>query len=91
LNTLALGLYFAGEYEAAKRAVRSNPDYPMPYRWLAPAGQLGRTAEAKEALEKAITLATALLDLYVRKRAPWHRPADHAHMFDGLRKAGWQG
>jgi adenylate cyclase len=95
LNTLALGYYFAGEYDpavdAAKRAIRSNPDYPLPHRWLAAAlGQLGRTAEAKAALEKAIMVAPALFDMYVRQRVPWHRPEDHAHMVEGLRKAGWE-
>jgi len=24
------------------------------------------------------------------ERVPWMRPEDHAHMLDGLRKAGWQ-
>jgi adenylate cyclase len=96
LNNLALGLYFSGEYEAAvetaKRAVRSNPNVPLPYRWLAAAlGQLGRTAEAKEALERAIAIAPASFDMYVRQRAPWHRPEDYAHMREGLRKAGWGG
>jgi len=74
----------------AKQVVRSNPDYPLAYRWLAAAlGQLGRTAEAKEALEKAIAIWPASFDLYVR-RVPWHRPQDHAHMLEGLRKAGWK-
>jgi len=96
LNTLALGHYFAGEYEAAveeaKRAIRSNPDYPLPHRWFAAAlGQLGRTAEAKQALEKAIKVAPATFDMYVRQRVPWHRPEDYAHMLEGLRKAGWEG
>jgi adenylate cyclase len=96
LHLLALGLYFSGKYEAAveaaNRAVRSNPNVPQPYRWLAAAlGQLGRTAEAKEALEKAIAIAPASFDMYVRQRVPWHRPEDHAHMLDGLRKAGWEG
>ena len=96
LNNLAVGLYLSGEYEtaaeAARRAVRSNPEYPLPYRWLAAAlGQLGRTAEAKEALEKAITIAPATFDLYVRQHVPWHRPEDYAHMLEGLRKAGWEG
>ena len=57
---IACGLYFAREYEdvidAAKRLIRSYPDFPMIYRWPAAAlGQLGRTAEAKEWLEKAIS------------------------------------
>jgi adenylate cyclase len=95
LNLLALGLYFSRKYEAsaeaAKRAVRSHPEYPLPYRWLAAAlGQLGRTAEAKEVLERAIEVAPASFDMYVRQRMPWHRPEDYAHMLDGLRKAGWQ-
>jgi len=96
LNNLALGYYFSRDYEAAveaaKRAVRSNPEYPLPYRWLAAAlGQLGRTAEAKEALKRGIEIAPATFDMYVRQRVPWHRPEDYAHMREGLRKAGWEG
>ena len=93
LNLLALGLYLCNEYESAvevsKRAIRSNPDYPLTYRWLAAAlGQLGRTSEAKEALEKALALAPASFAMYVRG-VPWHRQEDHAHMLEGLRNAGW--
>jgi adenylate cyclase len=29
--------------------------------------------------------------MYVRKRVPWFRPEDHAHLVEGLRKAGWEG
>jgi adenylate cyclase len=93
LNHITAAFYFCREYEAAidtaKRAVRTNPDYPLTYRWLAAAlGQLGRSVEAKEALEKAIAAAPASFDLYVHGRVPWMRPEDHAHMLDGLRKAG---
>src|SRR5258708_3478063 len=93
---LACGRYFCGEYEAlieaAKRLIRSYPDFPMIYRWSAAAlGQLKRTAEAKEALEKAVSRAPAAFDMYVRNRAPWFRPEDHAHLVEGLRKAGWKG
>jgi adenylate cyclase len=96
LNQLALGLYFSREYEAAveaaKRTIRSYPDYPLPYRWLAAAlGQLGRTGEASEALEKAITIVPASFEMYVRRGVPWMRPQDHDHMLQGLRKAGWEG
>src|SRR5215472_6126398 len=95
LNLLALGLYFSGDYkaavEAAQRALRTNPEYPLPYRWLAAAlGQLGRE-EAREALERAVEISPASFDMYVRQRVPWHRPEDHAHMLEGLRKAGWEG
>jgi TolB-like protein/class 3 adenylate cyclase/Flp pilus assembly protein TadD len=93
---VACGLYFCGEYEASieasKRLIRSYPDFPMIYRWPAAAlGQLGRTAEAKEALEKAVSRTPAAFDMYVRNRAPWFRPEDHAHLVEGLRKAGWKG
>ena len=96
LNQVALAHYFCRDYEATveatKRAIRSFPDFPSPYRWLAAAlGELGRTAEAKEALEKAITVSPASFDFQVRERPPWFRPEDHAHMLDGLRKAGRQG
>ena len=93
---IACGLYFSREYEAtveaAKRLILSYPDFPMIYRWPAAAlGQLGRVAEAREALQKAISLAPTAFDMYVRKRVPWFRPEDHAHLVEGLRKAGWQG
>src|SRR6266849_4183394 len=47
------------------------------------------TAEAKEVPEKAIAIAPAAFDRYVRGRVPFMRPEDHAHMLEGLRKAGW--
>ena len=84
----------AGEYdaaiEAARRTIRLYPDREHDYRWLAAAlGQAGRIDEAKEALEKAIAIAPASFDMYVRTRVAWHRPEQHAHMLEGLRKAGW--
>ena len=96
LNQMALGLYFLQEYAAAadvaKRAIRSYPDFPNPYRWLAASlGQLGRTEDAKDALEKAIAVLPAAFEMSVRSRVPWMRPEDHAHMLEGLRKAGWRG
>jgi adenylate cyclase len=96
LNQVALAHYFCRDYEAsvgaAERAIRSFPDFPSPYRWLAAAlGELGRTAEAKAALEKALTVSPDSFDFQVRERPPWFRPEEHAHMLDGLRKAGWEG
>jgi class 3 adenylate cyclase len=56
-------------------------------------GQLGRTAEAKDALEKAISIGPSAVDSYARgyvgEHYPWLRPEDHAHLLEGLRKAGW--
>jgi adenylate cyclase len=96
LQNVAVGLYFSRDYdaaiEAANRTIRSYPAFPNIYRWLAAAlGQLGRTGEAQGALQKAIALAPAVFDMYVHTRPPWFRPEDHAHMLDGLRKAGWDG
>ena len=53
-------------------------------------GQTGRIEEAKKALEKAIAIAPAAFDMYVRRRVPWTRAEDHAHMLKGLRKGGWR-
>jgi len=61
-------------------------------RWTAQAlGQLGRVAEAKAELERAIAISPVQFDRYVRQRALWHRPEDYALAIEGLRKAGWAG
>jgi adenylate cyclase len=92
LNHIALGLYFSREYEAANRAIRLYPDFPNTYRWLAAAlGQLGRIEEAEDTLKKAIAIAPAAFEMYISGRVPWMRPEDHAHMLEGLRKAGGAG
>lgn len=92
LNQIAAGFYLAGQYEAAaavaKQAMRSYPDHPFPYRWFAAAlGQLGVTAEAREALAKAIAISPPSFHIFV-SRVPWHRPEDYDHMMEGLRRAG---
>jgi adenylate cyclase len=93
LLMMTIAHYLCHDYDAAvevaRRTVLLYPDYPNIYRWLAAAlGQLGRTDEARGALEKAIAISPASFDMYVRKHVPWHRPEDHAHMLEGLRKAG---
>jgi adenylate cyclase len=93
LNQMALGFYFSRQYteavDMAKEAIRAFPDFPNPYRWLAAAlGQLGRIGEAKEALDKATAVSPAAFIMSIRNRVPWMRPEDHAHMIEGLRKAG---
>jgi adenylate cyclase len=95
LSRMALGLYLSEEYataaEVCKQAIRSYPEFPNPYRWLAAAlGQLGRAEEAKEALQQAIAILPGAFERTVRGRVPWMRPEDHAHMLEGLRKAGWR-
>ena len=96
LLDITISFYLSGEYDAAiaaaKRAIRAYPEFSNTYRWLAAAlGQTGRVEEAKEVLQKAIAMAPASFDLFVRQRVPWHRPQDYAHMLEGLRKAGWEG
>jgi adenylate cyclase len=95
-NQITLGLYLSRDYpaavEAAKRAIRSYPAYPNTHRWLAAAlGQLDRRAEASAALAKAIELAPMAFGMYIHTRPPWMRPEDHAHMLEGLDKAGLSG
>jgi adenylate cyclase len=92
----AVGCYFSRNYadavEAANQAIRAFPEWPQSYRFRAAAlGQLGRTEEAKVALEKAVAIAPGAFDLYVRGQPPWYRSEDYAHMLEGLRKAGWDG
>jgi len=91
---LVATLYEVGQYErlldVAQHVIRARPDHPPTYRWLAAAlGQLGRTAEARAALEKAIAIGPASFDMYVRNRAPWWNEKNYEHMLEGLRKAGW--
>jgi len=95
LSQVSAGCYFSRAYEdaveAANQAIRSFPEYPLTYRWLAAAlGQLSRVEEAKAALKKAVAVAPAAFEVYVRGRLPWFRPEDQAHMLEGLRKAGWR-
>ena len=62
------------------------------FRWLAQAlAQLGRVAEAKAELDRAIALSPVFFDRFVRQRPPWMRPEDYARAMEGLRKAGWEG
>jgi adenylate cyclase len=96
MNQKTLGFYFCREYwsaiEMAQETIRFYPEHPLIYRWLAAAlGQLGRVVEAKAALEKAIAIAPTSFEMYVRAPPPWYRLEDHAHMLEGLRKAGWEG
>ena len=95
LQQVAAALYLSGDHEAAvaagKRVIRSYPEFPQVYRWLAASlVQLGRTAEAKATVAKAIAIAPRSFDLYARQSVPWMRPEDHALMIGDLVKAGWR-
>jgi adenylate cyclase len=96
LMQMAVALYFTKKYkeavEAAERVIHLHPEHRLSLIWLAAAlGQAGRTEEAREALSKAIITSPGFVNIYIVNRAPWVRPEDHAHLLDGLRKAGWSG
>jgi len=95
-SQIAISYYFERDcercVEAARRQLSAHPGYALTGRWLAAAlGQLGRTEEARAAIEKSFAASPHEFEVYVRNRIPWMRPEDHEHMLDGLRKAGWQG
>jgi tetratricopeptide (TPR) repeat protein len=93
LSLLAASYYFERDYvstiEVARRSVVRYPGYARAYRWLAAAlGQLGQVDEAHGALEELIKFASSMR--FVADPGVWVQE-DHAHLLDGLRKAGWQG
>jgi adenylate cyclase len=95
LSQIAASQYLDGDYEdavlTARQVIREYPKQPIAYRWLAASlGQLGRTAEAQEALQFLLATSPSTFDVYVRQRPPQFRSLDHAHMLEGLRKAGWK-
>jgi hypothetical protein len=67
---------------------------PRPYLLIAAAlGQLGQIDEGRATLEKATGPdASSYFNYTVLTRpAHYHRPNDHEHLLDGLRKVGWHG
>jgi adenylate cyclase len=96
MTTLVIGHYFLGNYataaDLARRLMREQPGLTAPYRWLAASlGQLERLDEAGNALREALKRSGESFEFNVLERPPWFRVADHAHMVEGLRKAGWAG
>ena len=90
-----VGCYFEGDYLAAealaRRAIREYARNPRPYLLLAAAlGQLGRAEEARTALQAAIAVSPSIFKFLTDCRPPYYRPADHDHLIDGVRKAGWE-
>jgi len=93
---IAHSYYYERDYakavDAAKQGIAEHPSHPWCYRWLtASLGQLGRTEEASAALRSALGISPQSIQFFVRERRPYERSEDHAHMVEGLRKAGWQG
>jgi adenylate cyclase len=93
---IVVSYYIECDYETAfaeaARLIADHPDHPFAHRWLAATlGQLGRSKEARAALDKAIAIAPDVFRLYVEQRVPWMGQSVYDHMLDGLRKAGWEG
>ena len=83
------------DYESAaltaQQVIRQFPKNPQAHRWLAAAlGQAGRLNDARAAWQALIDTNPTSLIIMVRERFPPRQLADHLHMLEGLRKAGWQ-
>jgi TolB-like protein len=94
LSQVATSLYLDGNYRdaaiTARQVVRQYPSHPIAYRWLAASlGQLGRTEEARDALQTLQTISPSSFEMYVRQR-PKYCSIEYAPMLEGLRKAGWR-
>jgi adenylate cyclase len=90
---VAISYYLEGDYrrcvDTARFQLSVHPGYTQTWRWLGAAlAQLGHTAEARTALNRAIETSPRELEVFVRNRGPWICHEDHEHMIEGLRKAG---
>jgi adenylate cyclase len=93
---VVMSYYIECDYETAvaeaTRLIVDRPGSPYSLGWLAAAlGQLGRSDEARAALDKAVATAPDVLHQYVEQRALMMGQAVCDHLVEGLRKAGWQG
>src|SRR5262249_56318830 len=71
LQQIAAAHYFCCEYEAAaaaaKRVIRSYPEFPLSHPFLSAAlGQLGRAQEGRQTLDRAVAIAPDSLGEFVR-------------------------
>ena len=94
LSNIALAHYQERDYAAAVdlagEVIAAAPDKAWAPRILAAGlGQLGRTAEARAALDTAMFRWPKVFAAYVEESPPFFRPEDQAHLLEGLRKAGW--
>ena len=97
LSLLSSAHYLARNYEKAAEvaslAVQRGPDYPLGWRSLANAlGQLGRSDEAREALEQFLARMPGFTsEEAARSFMTFRDEAMFQHWLQGLRKAGWGG
>jgi adenylate cyclase len=85
--------YILGEYDEAiaafDRVLSSNPGAERAHLWLAAAlGQAGRLDDAGWEVEQVLTSNPQFSMTALAQAYPFRRPADLAHLVDGLHKAG---
>ena len=97
LTLLSTGHYLARNYEkaveVASLAVQRGPSYAGGWQCLANAlGQLGRSVEAREALEQFLARMPGFTsEQMARSNMTFRDEAVFQHWLEGLRKAGWKG
>jgi adenylate cyclase len=76
---------------AARKAAQQRPDIPEPHFFLAAAlGHLGELAEARASLKDCERIRPDYV-AHMRGWLKFRQDADLEHLFEGLRKAGWEG
>lgn len=93
LSYLGNAYYMAGQYDAAYETLRRGrermPDYRAMTVWLAAAAaQSGREAEAREAADRVLTMASNFTITGWLRHIQFDRQADADRLAEGLRKAG---
>jgi adenylate cyclase len=96
LHQCAVGSYFESDYRSAeataRRAIRDYPENPRAHiAFAASLGQLGQGEAARAALDAAIAASPSIFRFITASRPAYYRAADHDHLLDGLRRAGWDG
>jgi adenylate cyclase len=95
LAQIVFSYYCEGYYHEAlaeaREAIQQVPTHGLSYRWAAAAlGQLGQQAEAVAMLRQAREVSPTAFAFFTDGRPPpFIQPEYHAHMLEGLRKAGW--
>ncbi|HEV2335644.1 MAG TPA: adenylate/guanylate cyclase domain-containing protein [Stellaceae bacterium] len=92
-RVLAQSHYFNRDYEEcleiSRHRIRFRPEDPSANFHIARAlAQLGRTDAARAALSRAVAVG---FRWDPHNRRAFHSAEQHAHMLEGLRKAGWEG
>jgi adenylate cyclase len=90
---LSLARYASRDYEGAADAARKSTgavaNFAFSYFNLAVAcGQLGRSQEARQALQEGMRLHPDFSTEFIGALWPYKDAADFDHFVDGLRKAG---